>query len=535
MKLSPSRLGGLAPALVLLLAACLPDSRFSVGVGVPPCDPSDPEVRILSSATDLEALNDPTARVFCLEPGDYRAYGTVRLEMSGAEGAERHLRYYDPDEPRRVLHPLDQAPEQRALLSRLVLFEADHWVVQGLTLEADSVNHGSRLLGSSHNVLSALLIQGGEGPLLGIQESHARVSRENVIQRSVIRRAEITPRDNNCISLRAPVSGRTMPGNRIVDNEIYDCTDAIQVVARGEEKTGPVPGTVIAHNDLYITPARYADAEGNLDPEGDWACAEEILDLKQGGTAADPLRIIGNRMWGMQRASPACGEQGGWGTTVSQKVHSSHVFYEGNILIGGPRGFFLGAGGHTVLLRNVVHGIEDTTDARPRALLPRSEGNRFYFNTLTDVDEAWLSESAEWYYDPSYFRCNVLANAEGTSSRTSVSFEGDYNAFYDSDPIPYRSYEHDVIGTVAASGLTERCFWRKRFTGPEQFCIPHATTTASSPHAGSCEQGGEAELRCEAHNGGATDVSCSQAGASPASCRGVGTGRCKAYPADWLD
>lgn len=515
---------------LLLLAACIPESRFAADVPVPRCDASDPEVRILSRPADLGQLNDPSARIFCLEPGDYRAYGTVRIEVSGAEGAERHLRYFDPEQPGAIAHPIDQAPRRRAVLKRLVLAESDRWVIQGVTIEGDSDTPGSHLSGASHNILSSLLVQHGWGALLRISESPTRVSRENVVQRSVIRRAAITPSDNNCLSLTAPASGRPMPGNRFVENEIYDCTDAIQVVAFPDEQPGPLPGTVIADNDLYLTADRYADAEGNRSPDGDWACAEEILDLKQGGTASAPMRVIGNRIWGMRRASPECGQQGGWGTLVNQKLHAAHVFYEGNILSGGPRGFTIGGAGRAVLLRNVVHDIRDPTDALAHGLLLRASGNEVFFNTLSDVSDDWLSAKAA----DTRFECNVLANAEDTLlSYPEYSFWADYNAFYDSEPVPYRGL-HDLEGSVEASGLEARCFARRRYTGPEMVCIPNARATEASPHAGACHSAGEAVYRCEASDGDPTDVACAGPGDASA-CAGTGTGACKAYPGSWFD
>jgi hypothetical protein len=48
------------------------------------------------------------------------------------------------------------------------------------------------------------------------------------------------------------------------------------------------------------------------------------------------------------------------------------------------------------------------------------------------------------------------------------------------------------FSSASASATASLCYWRRRWTGPEEVCVPRASTTATSPHAAaaaSCNPG----------------------------------------------
>ena len=76
-----------------------------------------------------------------------------------------------------------------------------------------------------------------------------------------------------------------------------------------------------------------------------------------------------------------------------------------------------------------------------------------------------------------------------------------------------------VFATVEEGQLEPFCFWRKRFTDPEECCVPNATTTAVSPHAESCEP---QRFRCASEDGRQIDDALCAARDHAGACSGRG-------------
>ena len=97
-------LASLRPAL-----AAGPGDRFEEVVNLPACETTAPTVRIIRDQADWSDINNPAIRVFCVEPGDYRGLGVIRIQSSGTAATPRVLRYYDASAETDDTHPVHMA------------------------------------------------------------------------------------------------------------------------------------------------------------------------------------------------------------------------------------------------------------------------------------------------------------------------------------------------------------------------------------------------------------------------------------------
>lgn len=63
-----------------------------------------------------------------------------------------------------------------------------------------------------------------------------------------------------------------------------------------------------------------------------------------------------------------------------------------------------------------------------------------------------------------------------------------YTFTYASGAYTTESPSHDIdLPSIDDAAHEEYCFTRKRWTAPEQICIPHAVPTEASPHWDACD------------------------------------------------
>lgn len=460
----------------------LPDGPYATPVDLPACRSGDPEVRIIDEATDWAAVDDPTLRVFCVRPGDYAGVGPIRLRVGGSAERPRVLRFDDPASPTPP-HPVRQARAQRAIVRSLDLRGADHWWIDGLTVQSPS-GPGVLVADSDHVILNRMLVQDGSSNLVRI----VGTSSHGLIQNSVVRRTRLAPQDRGCVTYENPGPGLRQQGNRLVQNEIYDCTDGVQLhLPSGATEGGHFPGLVIADNDIYLTPARYTDCRGTLDPDGPCGCAENGIDVKIGGLGSAPAEIVSiraNRIWGWRETDHGprgddvarCGGSGSWGDLLQVHTLGAHVEIRGNRLLDGPRGVWLGGAAHHVSVTgNHFHALDRGFSQNSFALGVGGDDNRVLGNVVVDSGR-WLGVLEE--AENTRVHCNVVVDSGPMGARLppeSTSFAR--NTFYGTERSVAVGPGDRVLpdGPAPPSPL---CFWRRRWTGPEQVCIPHGIPTA---------------------------------------------------------
>ena len=283
-----------------------------------------------NASSTLKLINDPTERVFCVAPGDYRAFGRILLTESGTASQRRFLRLDIDDGKRNAVQRT-----QRALFESIVVLRANWWVVQGLTMQPHdgATTWFLTVWGGDHNVLDGNLVDGIEHVPLGTQDAVVVAGYQgdpatyNTLQGNVVRRGNQLrrPGDYEGILIEwGSTATEANDFNKVLDNEVYDWGSGVSVGGYTENCTEPAVqhGTVIDGNDVYITGAKRIDCNtGALDPNGDCSCAEEGLSQKgnPGSNPRDWTRMTNNRLWGFRPTTPkfSCGGTGANGQAIA--------------------------------------------------------------------------------------------------------------------------------------------------------------------------------------------------------------------------
>lgn len=463
----------------------VPGFGYAVSLAVPVCDASNPAVRVITTVGDWADVNDPSYQVFCVAPGDYTAAGEIQLETSGSAGAPRWIRYYDPGTDNR--HPVHRS--QHAVVAGLWFDNADHWVVQGLTQRGGDTNT-ELWSGSEHNVLDRMLVEGGR------TTAQVRIrpgAHYNTVQNSVLRNPQ--PRadeDRVCVLLYANNNGNPVATRhtRIVNNEIYNCTDGVGL-HRPSDVSIPVDysGTIIDNNDIYITNALYSNGSGRLDPNGDYACAENAVDIKAGGTPGNHVLLSNNRMWGFRQTDDSCGGTGSWGEAVQSHMGARYTLIHNNRIWDSARGISLSDDSSSnSVIDNVIYDIHNSADTaqgfsnQDYGLKISSPYTEVYRNVLVNMTFAWgLVEG-----NNNDYRCNVFIDARRVQD-PGDNITADYNSYYNAEQLALPG-THDLVSTRASdANHADLTFLARRWTSPQTVRIPHGVATSTSPHAGACD------------------------------------------------
>lgn len=454
----------------------------------------------VSPAALQALLNDPGQRVFCVEPGDYRAAGRLLLNVSGTQQAPRFLRFDAQDGvPTAVQRP------ERALFESIWIL-GSWWVIQGLTIQPrDGLTSWFLAVdGGDHNLLDGNLIDGIDHvPQTATQNAvvvaayHGDPATFNTVQRNVVRNGNRDRRPGDyegILILWGSTPTENNDFNKVLDNEVYDWGSGISVDGHTEDcsELGVQRGSVVDGNDVYLTAAKRVDCDsGALDPAGGCACAEEGISVKS-RAAADPslwTKITGNRAWGFRPTSRIvpCGGSGANGQAITAGSSCpAHVLVAGNVLLDSTQGVVAG-GSSWIIAGNLIHDIrisDASGIAGTLALLPSAatSGVSIQFNTVVDVDRAYDDVSTN-----TDTRCNAVIEDHqdennGTGGRRGANHTTAYNYLYAAPGGNFPGSTNQLYPSPAQSGNTRFCFWRKRWTAPERVCIAYASTTATSPH-----------------------------------------------------
>jgi len=504
--INPSAKGTLIRALLLAiaLALCLaaPTARASAPfhdsphvAPIPEFGACDVIVKPTNAYTTLAQVNDPTKRVFCVEPGDYRSSGLIQLRASGSESQPRFLRFLASDGIRNAAQRTQHA-----------VFEWIHvygswWIIQGLTIRPRHPDTTWLLaaINGDHNVFDGNLVDGSEHRPAGIQHGividswGGNPASHNVVQRNLVRSGNVGRNDMDYqgIYVRpAYQPGGSNDHNRVVDNEVVDWGDAVALdgVSTSCAEIGVQHGTIIDNNDLYITPAKYVDcATAAPNPNGQCSCSENGIDLKTdpGPDPADWTRVTNNRIWGF-RPTPdvPCGGTGANGDAItSGSLCPGHVLIAGNVISEANNGV-VPAGNRWIIAGNLFHDIRAVEGWRygSAAIITTQYASDLdvQFNTIVSVDSAYDDRSAN-----TETRCNaVIDNAGwmGIGHPRGTNHWTERNFLYDSSTVNWDGSTNEIFAGTAQSNSETYCYWRKRWSDPEQVCVPLGATTDASPH-----------------------------------------------------
>ena len=88
--------------------------------------------------------------------------------------------------------------------------------------------------------------------------------------------------------------------------------------------------------------------------------------------------------------------------------------------------------------------------------------------------------------DNSDYRCNTIINGGYYYAPAYTGVTSDFNAYYNSLEFAFQGMNDIILNDATLSEYTDRCVWRKQWTGPEKICIPHGTRPA--------DESGQSEL-----------------------------------------
>lgn len=441
-------------------------------------------------------LNDANFDVFLITPGDYTSLGRLDITLSGTASKRRVVRYYNPKaaDPYNPPHPVRMAgkPDQEVVLEAIRLESASYWVFHGLTFRGKGVDKkgfvGGMITqiahGADHNVINYCLFE----KFLAIAAIRIYNASYNTIQNSVVRdKGGVVGVDMGGIGISA-TEGKESRGNRIVNNEIYNVTDAVGLiynVARdGDEErsqTGSVPATILENNDFYITEDLYRQ-KGNEE----WACAENAIDLKSGTKStlpADRIRIVNNRMWGFRPTDQSCGGSGSPGTGIVFHRNASNILIQDNIFLNMAQGISVFGVNpkypeekveNVAIINNLFYDIKQTTEIDVTGDVFRfSTGVDAYYNTICRAPRLMFVKEKT---TTNRFQCNTIIDVkEATPWKKNRQSYANLNAWYgypDRDSIYSFQGRQNTFGASAAeAGLEDYSFYVRRWTGPERVTL----------------------------------------------------------------
>jgi hypothetical protein len=281
------------------------------------------------------------------------------------------------------------------------------------------------------------------------------------------------------VSAESDDNGR-VSGVRVVSNQMYDCTDGVQLVKSGDMNEPRYPNAVIAHNDFYISQASEFQAEGGK------ICAENAVDIKGAGTSnSDRVKVIGNRMWGYSAGYEPCGGSGTGPFTNAVIIHNEdggektkHVEVKNNIIFETSSAVGLEGTKQIDIVNNILYSAStyQGIDAYALSMIHRNEDINIQSNTLTE-GETWIATR----FEPSdgSLENNVFADAGGTDLQSGGDFSPSGNIYYgNSEPLGGGSNG----GSVSEANNDEFCVTLKAYTDPTERCFENSLSTSDSPH-----------------------------------------------------
>jgi hypothetical protein len=436
------------------LPAAAGAATYAQDIGAPPA--CDVTVAPADSSGTISAKINGGDRVVCFQPGDYSHTGTLTVSASGSATAKRWMRLAGSA----TTHPVKLSTAQRATL-RFLDVQGDHWIVHRLAFDHANSTAGRITIagGARYVTFDSVLMERGANVSSMMSVDAAD---DFTIQNSVLRNTKKTPsKDLACISF-----GGTSENVHIVGNEIYNCAGDGVVV----NKNSPVPGLVIEANDIYLT-SEYHSSNGT-------ACAENGIDLKAAGTSSNPVRVLGNRIWGFRKSN----------TSVHQPEGTSdYVLIQNNVIMDVPRGVSSPNGGsdHVSIIGNLFYRINSTySGTEAHAIdLNKFASTEVYYNTIVDPTDFWLRLGGS----DLDVRCNVIINGHDKTGTGGSGVTVMDNAYYNTAAYSTQSSSGEITRNTVAEAMHEPyAFNIKQWTGPEPFTIPNARPTLASPHYHGC-------------------------------------------------
>ncbi|MBV7331092.1 right-handed parallel beta-helix repeat-containing protein [Chloroflexi bacterium TSY] len=466
-----------------------PDSYLSSPL-LPECTGDD--VDILETDQEWQSkINEPTIRVFCLQPGLYSA---ADLTMSGSSTVPRVIRSYT--ESGGTAEPWTLKDQEQVVIQGLTIDSA-YWIIDGVVLRGDGTPSNLNLVevnsDGNHIIFNNILAE-NQMDLIVFKDQ----SDHNTVQNSVLRNTDLMIPGQDTVCIRLQESDNI----RILNNEIYNCTEGLQT---NPSKETVLEGLVVEENEIYITDALYADCTTGIQtPNGSCACAENAIDLKMGAASdGTPSIIRGNIFHGFRETAPQCGGSGSRGQALvlqGDEGDVSDVLIECNVIFNTAIGLSFQSDGPTqITLRNNLFSDIGHYTAGAHPSEPDTDGRILQINTDVSAIEIYnntFHSSAN--VDVEYLRTNIQPDNLDIRNNLFVdvyrfgSFDLNatttmcYNGFYNSDQkivgLSCPLDEDQMAANAQEAKLAEDyCVTIHKWTNPTEHCIRNVVPSTESP------------------------------------------------------
>ncbi len=282
--------------------------------------------------------------IFVMKPGDYRPWGIFKPSFSGSARNRKIVINEMLFESRgriRMGHPYHYNSDDAVILASFILTDVKSWGIIGITFESriegqDHFTGGTSNMirdGANDNIINFCVIRNVyHGSGIRILNSSS-----NVVQNCVFVQDSPWLTGDNVAILISAHSGRYSDDNIIRRNEIKNWNDGIAILRQTRSdkpqlaQTGLCSGTLIEDNDIYIDSLLYRFSANST-----YACAENAIDLKQGGITAKPTIIKNNKMWGFRYSDRECGTSGSSGAAMIFHRNARNIISNNNIIFDSP-------------------------------------------------------------------------------------------------------------------------------------------------------------------------------------------------------
>ena len=289
------------------------------------CDAHD-AVRI-SKASQLYLLSDPSYRVFCLAPGDYRELGALLISgVSGSESAPRVVQL-DGDALDAALGIAESDDDDLPTLPATTLVNSHYWQFIGMRWqEADVAPISVR--DSNHLLFDRVRVDLVAAGVSFTGSDHV------TLQRSLVTGSEWD--HSRCLTVELADGGDVA----ITNAEFLGCYQAVQIDASGAGVWG---GLRVAGNEFHRD-----SGAGDL-------CDVVGVAVNGGVAASAGTFLIEDNQFSGWSAPSSCPQNTGVALTLSERVDNAVL--ERNVMWGGTTGIAVADGaGDVAVLDSVVVG-----------------------------------------------------------------------------------------------------------------------------------------------------------------------------------
>ena len=321
---------------VLTIGVAKAQSPFEEEITLPTYDESNSEMMIIDEMSDWSHINDADKKYFFVKPGDYSGgKWPVYLRKSGTADSKRYIVLYNGNNT----HP---GKLDRSELAKVdfIFDNTDYWVVDRMAYwdEPDAYNP-IQIKNSDNNIINRYYMHDVGNGIYMFPGSD-----NNTVQNCRIERDDISVyHDRAAIGLNNNRENNiAIKNTKILNNEIYNFVDGIQTIRVNEyvAHNNNYEGTIIDYNHIYIDSTIYTDGKGNHNPNGNYAYAENALDLKVGSDNPDnPIIITNNIMWGFRESDRTNSDLGDAGAVMPVHYDANNIIVENNISFDATVGF----------------------------------------------------------------------------------------------------------------------------------------------------------------------------------------------------